>query len=416
MKTRHLISGLLVFSLFGFACSNDNSSVPGNPLEARVLPEQIRADASQLVAANNAFALDFYGRIRQPEGNLFFSPFSISAAFAMVYAGAREGTADEISRVFHFPLDQERLHAVYRALLKSLDTGTTMGGYRLDIASRLWGEQTFEFLPEYLGITRGQYGAELAKADFQQNAEGARKEINQWVSDRTEKKIPELFPAGSVNPYTRLVLANAIYFKGKWQDQFDPKLTRDAPFHVTPARDVTVHMMQRTADDLMLGFAAGVHLLELPYRGRDISMLIVLPDSNDLAEIEQRLTPQLLDEWRHDLRTTEAMVFLPRFTMTSEFSLNGVLADLGMPDAFTDRADFSGMDGRRDLLIQAALHKAFVNVNEEGTEAAAATGISVGVTSMPPSFRADHPFLFLIMDNVTGSILFMGRVEDPSAG
>lgn len=417
MKPAGLISSALCALLALTACSSDEpppSSTPGDPLVERQLPENLRQAAATVVAGNNRFAIDMYRELRSAEGNLFYSPFSISTAFAMVYGGARGTTGSEIAEVFHFSPGQAQLHPVYREILKSLDTGAGFDGYRLNIANRLWGHREFRFLDDYLGLTRESYGAELETVDFVADPEAARARINDWVEDKTEERITDLFPAGSINNLTRLVLANAIYFKGTWKHQFDAEQTRDTAFQVTPARQVTVPMMNQNGE-FRLAVASGLQILELPYAGRDLSMLVILPDAVDgLPQIEEQLSLENLDAWRGGLGMMDVMVSLPRFTITSQFGLNDKLARLGMPTAFTEQADLSGMNGDGGLLIQSAVHKAFVTVNEEGTEAAAATGISVGVTSAPPSFRADHPFLFLIVDNVTGSLLFVGRVIDPT--
>jgi serpin B len=416
MKPVSLVSSVLCALLALTSCSGDEPppSTPGDPLVERQLPENLREDAATVVAGNNRFAIDMFRELRSADGNLFFSPFSISTAFAMVYGGARGTTGAEIAEVFHFSPEPAQLHAVYREILKSLDTGAGFDGYRLNIANRLWGHREFRFLDDYLALTRENYGAELETVDFVADPEAARTRINGWVEDKTEERITDLFPAGSINNLTRLVLANAIYFKGTWEHQFDPAQTRDTAFQVTPARHVTVPMMNQNGE-FRLARAEGLQILELPYAGRDLSMLVILPDAVDgLAQIEEQLTLENLDAWRGGLGMMDVMVSLPRFTITSQFGLNDWLATLGMPTAFTEQADLSGMNGDGGLLIQSAVHKAFVTVNEEGTEAAAATGISVGVTSAPPSFRADHQFLFLIVDNVTGSLLFVGRVVEPT--
>ncbi len=415
MSGKFTLVPLLV--LLAAGCGGDHPTRAGDPMQARRLPEALREEAGQVVRGNTAFALDLYRRLApEREGNLFLSPFSISTAFAMVQAGARGRTADQIASVFRFPAGGDRLHPVFAALLRSLDTGASFGGYRLSIANRLWGDEGFTFLPAYLDVTRESYGAELETLDFSGNPEAAREVVNDWVAAHTGDRIRDLMPEGSIDELTRLVLTNAIYFKGNWAAAFDPERTRDEDFHVGPGHAVTVSMMHQK-EKFLSARLDGVSILALPYAGQDLSMILILPDAVDgLAEVEKRLTPETLGTWMGALQPREIDVSLPRFETTSEFSLNQVLAAMGMPDAFDSyAADFSGMDGQRDLVIQAAVHKAFVKVNEEGTEAAGATGISVGVTSLGPGFAADHPFLFLIHDNVTGSVLFLGRIVDPTA-
>lgn len=416
MNARWHRTGSLLLAAALTACSGDRPTTPPDPLVIRRLPEPVHVEAAQVVEGNNAFALDLYRQLRSEPGNLFLSPFSISTAFAMTYAGARGATEREMSEVLHFPLDQERLHPVFHELLNSLNTGVGLEGYRLDVANRLWGQTGFGFLPAYLTLTRDLYEAGLETVDFLRETEVARTRINAWVEEKTQQKIKNLIPMGVLSPATVLVLTNAIYFKGQWQSQFDSRLTRDDLFHVSAARTVTVPLMHRKAE-VGTARAPGVELLELPYRGRDLSMLILLPEAMDgLPALEESLTPANLALWRGLLHSEELDVYLPRFTVTSFFSLKETLARMGMSTAFSAAADFSGMNGERNLFIQDALHKAFVNVNEEGTEAAAATAVIVGRTSVPGQFRADHPFLFLIRDNVTESILFLGRVVDPTAG
>ena len=372
-------------------------------------------DVSAVVDGNNQFALDLYAKLRgEKADNLFFSPYSISTALAMTYAGATGETEKEMAGVLHFRVPQDRLPSAFAALMAKLRSDKE--GNQVRIANRLWGQQGYQFLPEFLQVTREQYRAELALQDFVTKAEEARKTINAWVEKQTEEKIKDLIPPGVLNQLTRLVLTNAIYFKGKWASQFDKKATQEAPFKLALKKTVNVPMMHRkekykhaTMDD--------AQILELPYVGNELSMFIVLPQTVDgLLELEKRLTPTNLGTWLSALRKKEVNVYLPRFTMTSQFQMNEVLKSMGMPSAFTpDAADFSGMDGKRDLFISAVIHKAFVDVNEEGTEAAAATGVVVGLTSVQitPEFRADHPFLFLIRDNRTGAILFVGRMVNP---
>ncbi len=420
MKKIAVFAITLLFGATVAAC--DNSTTPGDPggagdpLIERQLPADVAPDASDVVQAGNAFALDLYGELAKKDGNLFLSPFSIHTAFAMLYAGARGETETQMADVMGYSLDQAKLQDAFHALLVSLDRGTEFGGYRLDVANRLWGQTGYQFLDEYLTVTREKYLAPLAELDFEADPEAARTVINQWVEEQTENLIKNLMPQGSINAMTRLVLTNAIYFKGTWETQFDPDDTQDGPFWTAPGVSITVPTMTRD-DTVRIGHGEDLMVLELPYTGRDLSMFVFLPDAVDgLPALEQRLTPENLDAWMQSVADTKMRMTLPRFEVESFFNLNGALADLGMPDVFSPgQADLSGINGARNLFVQAAVHKAFIKVNEEGTEAAAATGISVGITSVPTQFLANHPFLFLIRDNVTGSILFLGRVVDPTA-
>jgi serpin B len=289
--------------------------------------------------------------------------------------------------------------------------------YELRIANRLWGQTGYGFLRSYLETTRDDYGAELAQVDFVNQTEQVRREIDAWVEQQTNDKIKDLIPSGALDSLTRLVLTNAVYFKGKWEHEFDKKATQDAPFTVSADEKVDVPLMFQK-ERFRYGETGELQLLEMPYKGGDLTMLVLLPKKADgLAAIEEKLSAENLDKWSSGMRKQKVRTYIPRFKLTEEFQLNSMLSALGMPSAFDpDKADFSGMNGKRDLYITAALHKAFVDVNEEGTEAAAATGIVVGVLSVEPEpkvFRADHPFAFVIRHNPTGSILFMGRVMNP---
>ncbi|MGM0489739.1 MAG: serpin family protein [Planctomycetota bacterium] len=375
--------------------------------------EQVRSVAR----SNNEFALDLYGQLRATDtGNLFFSPASISTALAMTYAGAEGETEQEMAETLNFDLPEDQVHSAFASLMSLLGAPPDES-YELRVANRLWGQEDYGFLPAYLETTRENYGAELAQVDFVNKTGQVRKEINAWIEEQTNNKIKDLLPPGSVDRLTRLVLTNAVYFKGKWEHEFDKEATRDAPFTVSPDEQVEVPLMFQKRK-FKYGETAELQLLEMGYQGQDLSMLLLLPKKvDDLAAIEEKLSGENLEKWSAGMRKKEVRTYIPRFELTEEFQLNSMLSTLGMPSAFEpDRADFSGMNGKKDLYITAALHKAFVDVNEEGTEAAGATGIVMGITSMPTEptvFRADHPFIFLIRHDPTGSILFMGRVTNP---
>ena len=378
-----------------------------------------RPDTEALVQGNAAFALDLYGELKKSEGNLFFAPYSISAALAMTYAGARENTAAQMAQTLHFTLDPRRLHPAFAALEAELNAVQKQGNVLLKIANSLWPQAGYPFLEEFLALTKEYYGATITPLDYG-DPETARETINAWVGEHTEGKIKELIGPRVLGALTRLVLTNAIYFKGNWASRFDPALTEDAPFWVTPARQVPVPMMTQQRE-FKYAECAGVQILELPYAGHDLAMIVLLPRQADgLATLEDALSVESLTQWTRAVWEREVVVFLPRFKASSKFDLKDTLESLGMADAFdADEANFSGMDGvERWLYISAVLHQAFVDVNEEGTEAAAATAVimaAMGLPASPPAFRADHPFIFLIRDNRTGSILFLGRVVDPAA-
>ncbi|MBN1827134.1 MAG: serpin family protein [Candidatus Eisenbacteria bacterium] len=416
-KLHALLIALLFLSVI--ACGGkDNPVDRTDPFELRKIPAELAADVETVVEANNRFALDLYGALKNREGNLFFSPFSISTALAMTCAGARNETADEMESALHFDVVQDNLHASYGALVESIDRGSTTGGYRLSTANRLWGQAGYHFLDEFLATCANDYHAPMDTLDFVADPESARVTINDWVEEKTEGKIEDLLQPGTIHDLIRLVLTNAIYFKGDWLYQFDETETVSRPFHLSGGGETFAPFMSQREGFGYLqgdGFAA----LEMLYVGEDLSMLVFLPDERDgLGEIEAQLTHENLESWIASLDTRTVDVFLPSFTFTTTFALVPELAELGIEDAFIPgAADFSGIDGTRELFIGDVIHKAFVQVNEEGTEAAAATAVTVDASSIPdyPVFRADHPFLFLILDRVTGSILFLGRVDDPTA-
>jgi len=377
---------------------------------------QEKGDSSveTVVRGNTAFALALYQKVRTEGGNLFFSPYSISTALAMTYAGARGKTETQMAQALHFSLEQEQLHPAFALLEARFSDIGRKGHIQLRVANALWPQKGYAFLKEFLALTKRYYGVLVTAVDYGA-AETARRTINTWIEEKTENKIREMIPSSALDASTLLVLVNAIYFKGDWASQFEQSLTRDAPFWVAPGEQVEVPMMSKTCE-YGYGEGDGLQVLELPYAGNDLSMVVLLPREIDgLAELEGRLTVENLGRWTKHLWQSEVQVSLPRFEITFPFSLNNALISMGMVDAFGD-ADFSGMDGSQVLYISAVLHKAFIAVNEKGTEAAAATAVMMrvlGVPSPPPVFRADHPFVFLIREKSTGSILFLGRVVNP---
>jgi serpin B len=387
------------------------------PVLSQVAPDNLNRMTA--VAGNTTFAFDLYSQLRSQEGNLFLSPYSISTALAMAYGGARGETAAQMAKAMHFDLAQEKLHPAFAALESGLNAVQQKGQVKLAVANSLWPHKGHVFLPAYLDLCRINYGVAITPLDFAGAAEPARQTINAWVEDKTNRKIQDLIKPDTLNAVTRLVLVNAIYFKGNWSGQFDKQLTKAGPFHVFAGKTVETPMMQATKE-FRYAESPEAQVLELPYAGNDLSMLVLLPrDASNLAALEQSLSPDKLYAWIRSLRSREVQLWLPKFKTSSEFSLNQTLTALGMTDAFTGRADFSGMDGTNDLFISALIHKAFVEVNEEGTEAAAATAVvmetkGIHIPEEPVVFRADHPFLFLIRDNRTGSILFLGRIVDPT--
>jgi serpin B len=388
------------------------------PLTAKEA-EVKKPDVAAVVKGDNQFAFDLYGQLRDREGNLFFSPNSISTALAMTYAGARGDTAKEMAQALHFTLPPDELHPAFAALLKELNGEGQKRGYQLSVANALWGQKGEGFKDDFLKLTKDNYGAGLRQVDFAGNSEAARQEINAWVEKQTQDKIKDLLKPGVLSPLTRLVLTNAIYFKGDWTSPFKKDLTRDEAFDDGGGAKAKVPMMHQTAR-FKYHDAETLQVLEMPYAGKELSMVVLLPKKvGGLADLEKSLTADKLAGWLGQARNEDVIVSLPKFKTTAELSLKPTLEALGMKKAFQmTGADFSGMNGKKDdLYITAVVHKAYVDVNEEGTEAAGATGVVIGVRAVPaqkPEFRADHPFVFLIRDTRTGSVLFLGRLVNPT--
>ncbi len=416
---KKIIYGGAILGLVAWGCGDMISNPVSGEFGLRMDDSGATSEGiSKVVQANNQFALDVYSELKGEEGNLFLSPYSISTALAMTYEGARGQTAEEIARVFHFPTDDPERRAAFAAVHNQLNEAAA--DYTLRVANALWAQEDYRFLEAYLNVLQSYYAAKATNVDFGGEPEKARQTINAWVEERTERKIRDLFPQGTINGDTRLVLTNAIYFKGQWITQFDKRQTKNEAFHVSPDRSVNVPMMRLTGEGVEFKYTQDedVQVLEMPYKGAKLSMLVLLPRSGGLAAFENALTLEKLEGWRARLRKQRVDVFMPKFTFETKYFMKEVLQKMGMPTAFTGGADFSGMDGTRNLFIQHVIHQAFVDVNEEGTEAAAATGVSIGRTSVPQVavFRADRPFLFAIQDTGRGNLLFLGRVVNPEAG
>jgi serpin B len=396
-----------------------------------------KTDTEVIVEGANKFAFELYAQLRaKEEGNLFFSPYSISTALAMTCAGARGQTEAQMARVLNFPTvpsddpneglsksteqiwDRMRVHSAFGEIIKDLNARGEKGDYQLAIANALWGQKGYGFLIEFLELIKNNYGGQFNEVDFKQATEAARQTINTWVEKQTNGKIKDLISRGVLSNLTRLVLTNAIYFKGNWASQFEEDKTKEAPFTLINGEKIDVAMMNQTGQFKYMETET-FQALELPYVDEQLSMIILLPKEIDgLVGLEEMLTGQNLSDWLAQLSKRKVIVSIPKFKMTCQFRLAQVLKSMGMMDAFSlPPADFSGMNGKRDLFVSAVIHKAYVEVNEEGTEAAAATAVVVGITAVRPEapvFRADHPFLFLIRDNYSGSILFIGRAMNPS--
>jgi serpin B len=384
-------------------------------------PDVSTSEQALLVEGNSAFAFELYKAIKEEEGNLFYSPYSISLALAMTYAGARGETAEQMADTLNFLLEQDRLHPAFNWLDAELAKrgegaeGKDGEGFRLNIVNAIWGQKDYEFLTDFLDVLAENYGAGLRILDFINETEQSRIAINKWVSDQTEGRIEDLIPQGEIDALTRLVLTNAIYFNAAWAYPFNGKMTADGPFYLLDGGQVTVPMMKQTES---FGYTEGegYQAVELPYDGGELSMVILLPEAGKFEAFEEGLQAQQVSDIISGLQPTEVALTMPKFEFDSEFSLKDTLAGMGMPIAFTENADFSGMTGKRELSISDVMHKAFVAVDEAGTEAAAATAVDMTLTAVPePSVEVtiDHPFIFLIRDIETGAILFVGRVLNP---
>lgn len=375
-------------------------------------------DLAELVAGNGAFALDLYQALRTREsGNLFYSPYSISLALAMTYAGARGETAAEMAETLHYTLPRERLHPAFNALDAALMAydAEDEEGFQINVANAIWGQQDYGFLDPFLDTLAVNYGAGLHMVDFVQEVEAARVKINRWVSDETEERIQDLIPQGTLDPLTRLVLTNAIYFNGKWTSPFQKDSTHDATFTLLDGTSVMVPTMTQT-ESVLYAEGDGYQVAALDYRGADMSMWFVLPEDGGFTRAEAGFTPAFLESVAQGLRPQSVNFSVPKFNFESALRLGEVLVDMGMKRAFHD-ADFSGMTGDADLFISDVLHKAYVAVDEEGTEAAAATAVIMELSAIMDEpavvMKLDRPFLFVIRENSSGTILFVGRMLDP---
>ena len=390
---------------------------PGHNNPGTNLPPSNPTNIEEMVNASNQFALEMFSNLSNDKDNLFFSPYSIFTALGMTYEGARGSTADEMRSVFHFPADNQTRWSLFKGLIERINAKDPK--YQLSTANAMWVHQDFGLLDDYITAVRTYYKADAFNVDYKQKAEDARVRINTWVEDQTNGKIKDLIPQGVLDNLTRLVLTNAIYFKGDWLMEFNQSLTKQTDFHPGPGKTVQVPMMERNDDDSKFNYADsdGVQILEMKYAGEKLSMLVLLPKNEDAGSIEKMLTTGKLHEWRGKLQDQRVDVYLPKFKLETKYFLKGTLVKMGMPAAFSDAADFSGMDGMKDLYISEVIHQAFVSVDEKGTEAAAATAVVMELGAIGPAnpvFNADHPFIFIIQDRETGNILFMGKVVDPT--
>jgi serpin B len=405
--TPHPSLGTIGYGFFRSDLERDNS------------PDVSQENLAALVDGNSGFALDLYQELRDTDSNLFFSPYSISLALAMTYAGAEGDTAQQMADALNFTLPQEQLHPAFNALDLALTSQSDNENFKFNIANSLWGQTGFNFENEFLDTLALNYGAGMRLLNFQQDPEAARITINDWVSEQTENKINDLIPQGAIDPLTALVLTNAIYFKASWEHAFPKDLTEDDTFTLLDNTQATVPMMS-WSEGKIIHYAEGdgYQAVELPYKGTSMSMLILLPALDRFEEFENALTAERVNEMVESLRNQDVIVKMPKFRFEASLGLADTLAGMGMPLAFTDQADFSGITTDRSLYISEVLHKAFISVDENGTEAAAATAVVMTMSAFPTqpiTVSIDHPFIFLIRDTNTGAVLFLGRVLDPTS-
>jgi serpin B len=394
-------------------------------LAREINPGVDEAQLQSLAQANTAFALEFFNQIRDTDGNIIFSPFSLSVALSMTLAGAETSTREGMLDALQMTLPENEIHGAFNALLLAIEASQELGQdemegdqFQLNIANSIWGQSDYSFKADFLDILAQHYGAGVYSVDYRQNPEAARNAINKWVAEETEEKIEDLIPAGAIDPLTRLVLANAIYFNGSWLHPFSQNSTAQAPFYTLDGSDISVDMMKLYGERFLYHQGQNYQALNLPYLSSDFVMTLLVPDADAYEDFEASLTLEDLSEILSGMSFERVDLEMPKFDFESSVDANDPLIALGMGDAFDpERADFSGITEEEELMITDVLHKATITVDEEGTEAAAATAVIIGVTSAMPedpiSLVIDRPFMFMIRHLRTNTILFMGRVVQP---
>lgn len=417
---------IIILISFGFIVrvTTNKEPLPEDKKEQIIKPKPTGDDSGvkdegieTVQKGNNAFAIKFYSEIKDEEENIFFSSYSISTALAMVYEGAKSETANEIQALFGFPEDNELRRPAMAAIYNRLNPEEA--DYKMETANALWVQEDYEILIDFIDILNKFYLAEAFNVDFVNQREETIIKINEWVAQKTNNLIKDLFPKDSFNNLTRLVITNAIYFKGDWLNQFDKERTKNDNFYLNSGEIIEVEMMENLRERYNYFENDIVQVLEMPYLGEEISMLVFLPQNKDLINLEKNFNLDQIKEWQNNFRKEEVNLFFPKFELKTNYNLNNYLEKMGISLAFTppslNGADFSGITGNKDLYIFNVTHEAFISVDEEGTEAAAATGIEMGIESIPMvyEFKADHPFIFLIQEQDNGNILFVGKVMDP---
>lgn len=416
MNSKILI-GLAVLMIISAGCIQPPIPKP-EPLDDS---QSTDSGVQEAVKGNNEFAMEMYSEINESGKNLFFSPWSISSALAMTFEGAKAKTAEEMKTVLHLQGNDLERRSSFAKIFNALNKNNS--DYELSTANALWAQENYPFLEDYVNTTKKYYSAEFTNMDFVNKTEESRKTINSWVEEKTNDKIKNLIPAGTLNEMTRLVLTNAIYFKGDWQTPFDKTKTKKENFKVNETTTVQADMMslKEGKEKFNYGETEELQIIEMAYKGKELSMIALLP-KNNISEVESMLSAEKLNEWKDSMHKKEVYVYFPKFKFETKYFIANNLSEMGMPTAFSSNADFTGMfdssKTNENLFISEVIHQAFVQVDEEGTEAAAATGVVMAGTAMPTDpieFRADHPFIFIIQENSTGSILFMGKVIDPTS-
>jgi serpin B len=418
-----LLSAVLILSTVSCSPTQVYGDEAKSDKEYDSSPDVSNTALEALVDGNNEFAYDLYKQLSaDKEGNFFYSPYSISLALAMTYAGANGQTEEQMAEVLHFLLEDEELHAAFNKLAIELNSrnevpeGSDAQGFELNIVNATWGQRGFEFMQAFLDVLAENYDAGIRLLDYEADPEACRQTINQWVSEQTNGRIEDLIPEGAIDEMTRLVLTNAIYFKAAWLHQFNEEYTYDDVFYLEDGSTVTVPMMHQT-DRFSYVNGDDYTAIELLYDIYDMSMVIIMPDEGTFDDFESSLTSELVDSIIDSMSSGEVNLTMPKFEFESDFNLSDTLQTMGMTDAFSNNADFSGITDKADLAISDVIHKAFISVDEEGTEAAAATAVIMSETAMPIEIgdvNINHSFIFLIRDIETNSTLFVGRVMNPA--
>jgi len=416
---RKIISSLLGLIIVGImlasGCINTNPSSLGYTESTSVVPYTYNDTLRYKIPPVNDFTFLLYHNLPKKENNIFLSPYSILTAFAMLYEGAEGTTRNEMREVLNLPEDDLERREEFRYMILST-TNPASDAYILRTANAIWIQKDYPLKEDYIDVIRRYYFADVRELDFSEDPEKSRKTINEWVERQTERKIVNLVPPGAIDGFTRLVITNAIYFKANWSNKFNPGNTYNGTFILTSGEKVKVEMMHQV-NSFSYMETEEFQALEMPYEDNKLSMLIILPKENNISTLEKKLTSEFVENILSSMGLEKVDVIIPKFSFERSYILNDVLQEMGIREAFTDRTDFSGITEDR-VMISVVVHKTFIKVAENGTEAAAATGVVVTLAA-PPSeehpkvFKADHPFIFLIRDRETGAVLFIGRLMDP---